>query len=123
MREQPMAAGDVQHAASPADSPHASSHFPGFVQFLPRETTDTAQHPADPVEQRVARESAEIMCRQPAVRSCREIHRPILPATEERNDRVAPTCRLNRFLECVTGFGCHAIQLQGKDLPARMARC
>ena len=67
MREQAVAACDVQHAASSAEAPYAPRHLPGFVELLARQAADLTRHAADPIEQRVTGESAEVVCGQPVV--------------------------------------------------------
>lgn len=64
MREKTVAAGEIDDATSAKKAPHASSGFPGFVQFLPRQTAGFADSAADAVKQRVAGESRKVVRRQ-----------------------------------------------------------
>ena len=51
MRQQAVAAGDVNNPSTAKDSPGAAGHFPGFVQLFPWQTSGFAQRPADTVEE------------------------------------------------------------------------
>jgi len=61
MREQAVAAGKVDAAATSEHASHASSHFPGFVQFLARQATGMTHSARKTIEERVAREPPEIV--------------------------------------------------------------
>jgi hypothetical protein len=72
VREQPVAAGEIDDPAAAEPAASAARHLPGLVELLPRQAARFANGPADPIEERVRREPTEIVHRQAVLRAVRE---------------------------------------------------
>jgi hypothetical protein len=54
-------AGHIHNASAAEGSSHAARHLPRFVQLLAGQTAGATDRTRDPVEQRAARESIEVV--------------------------------------------------------------
>ena len=64
VRQQPVAAGDIDHPAATHMTSDPLCHLPGFVQFLARQAANLADRTRQAVKQRRVREAAKIVPRQ-----------------------------------------------------------
>lgn len=74
LREQPVAAAQIDDTAAAQTATHASSHLPRLVELLPRQASGVAHGTCEAVEQCLAGESIQIAIRQPSARGGRECH-------------------------------------------------
>ena len=72
LREQPMAAAEIDDAAAAKEPPHPPRHLPRLVQFLARQASCVADSAGQPIEERAAGKAAEILVGQPAAGGGRE---------------------------------------------------
>lgn len=56
MRDEAVAAREIDDAPAPESAPRPSRDFPGLVELLAWEAVGLADHAADAIEERVARE-------------------------------------------------------------------
>ena len=68
MREQAVARAEVHHSPTAKEPAGSARHLPGFIQLLARQAARCANSAADPIEQRRAPETSEIVRRQPRAR-------------------------------------------------------
>jgi hypothetical protein len=72
--EQSMAGAEIHDAAAAKETPHAPGGFPGFVQYLARQTSGVTHRPRNTIEKRVAWKAAKITIGEPTPRRGRERH-------------------------------------------------
>jgi hypothetical protein len=72
VREEAVAAGNIDDAPATAPPPDTPRHLPGFIELLARQASDAADRAADPVEERAAGKSPEVVLRQAAVTAGRK---------------------------------------------------
>ena len=96
VRQQSVSAPDIDHAPAAADPARPTAHLPGFVQLLPRDAAGRANDSAQPFEQSVSGEPAQIVVRQTIAGSRRERHRPsmILGVSFSQMNRRSWECGL-----------------------------
>jgi len=68
VREEAVAAGQIDDAAAAEETAHPSSGFPCFVEFFSRQASGFAHGSTDAIEQRIARKSFDVVRGQPALR-------------------------------------------------------
>jgi hypothetical protein len=78
LREQSVPGAEIEHPAPAKQSAHPPGDFPGFVQFLARKASRTADGAANPIEQGTTGEALEVVLRQASARGRRERHSSIL---------------------------------------------
>jgi hypothetical protein len=76
---------DASAAEAAADAPR---HFPGFVQFLPRQTSRLADRARQPIEERIALKPSEVPPGEAGLRRHREMPVTGNPDTSRRFTRV-----------------------------------
>ena len=75
MREQAVAAAEIDDPASPQQPPHATGELPRFIQLFARQTAGAAHRAGDAMKECAVGKSIEIAIGQPAVRRMREPRR------------------------------------------------
>src|SRR6185312_4126504 len=66
LREQPVAAAEIDHTAASQTAAYAPTHLPRLVELLPRQAPGMAHGTCEAVEERLAGESIQIAIRQPS---------------------------------------------------------
>lgn len=63
-----MSGRQIDYSSTTKQPARAMRHFPGLVEFLPRQAAGLAHRAGDPVEQGFTREAVEIVKCQPSTR-------------------------------------------------------
>ena len=74
MRQQAVAAGDVDDAPAAAVPPHSPRHLPRFVQLFSWQAAGTADRARQSIEERVTGETPEVVFSEPIAGTVREGH-------------------------------------------------